>query len=216
MQRKTALIFAVPLTILVALAGYEAYAVSRAKARTPEALARTAHRELPLASLPSRRIAMLLAVEDPSFYAHRGVDFRTPGQGMTTITQALVKRLYFDRFKPGFAKIEQSLIAWLVLDKAVEKRDQLEIFVNYAYLGNTKGHQVFGFGNAARAYFGRGLDELDDRRFLSLVAMLMGPNALDPIRHTAENAERVRRIEAMLKRQCRPRGLKDVTYEDCA
>ena len=209
------LIAAVPFALLAALVGYEAYAVARAHARTPQVLASMARREVPLSALPERRLAMLLAVEDPGFFAHRGVDYVTPGQGKTTMTQALVKLLYFDGFKPGFAKIEQSLIARLVFDPAVPKREQLEMFVNHAYFGARNGQQVIGFANASRAYFGRDLAALDDRGFLSLVAMLMGPNALDPIRHPAANAERVRRIELMLAGRCRPSGVNDVTYKAC-
>jgi hypothetical protein len=38
--------------------------------------------------------------------------------------------------------------------------------------------------------------------------MLIGPNALDPVRHPAENAECVRRIVALLTGHCRPRVVK--------
>jgi len=40
-------------------------------------------------------------VEDPHSFEHGGVDFSTPGAGITTITQGLVKHLYFDQFKPA-------------------------------------------------------------------------------------------------------------------
>lgn len=200
---------------LAALAAYEAYAVARAKARTPALLAAVAAREVRLADIPARRLAMLLAVEDPGFYAHRGIDMTTPGAGRTTITQALVKRLYFRRFEPGFAKIEQSLISRFVLDPAIAKREQLELFLNYASFGNRRGRPIIGFADAARTYFGRDLAALDDQRFLALVAMLIGPNALDPIRHPRENARRVARIEAMLAGRCQPAGVDDVTYAGC-
>lgn len=158
---------------------------------------------------------MLLAVEDPGFWRHGGVDYETPGQGRTTLTQGLVKFLYFDRFRPGFAKIEQSLIAWAVLDRAMNKRDQLSLYVNHAYLGNDRGRPVRGFEDAARTWIGKPYAALNDREFLSLVAMPIGPNRLDPIRHPQANAARVRRIEAMLAGRCRPAGLADVTYEEC-
>lgn len=196
--------------------GYEAFAVARANARTPSILGKVAHRPIALQSLPERRLAMLLAVEDPGFFRHRGVDFSSPGQGATTLTQALVKRLYFESFKPGFAKIEQSLIARFVLDPALSKRDQLEVFLNHASFGNHLGRQITGFDDGARTYLGKELASLDDREFLVLVAMLMGPNALDPLGHPAANAERVGRIEAMLAGKCRPADVRDVTYKNCA
>ena len=201
---------------LVALIGFEAYAVARAGARTPQALASVAARPVRLKDLPPGRVAALLRVEDPGFYRHHGVDFETPGQGLTTITQSLVKHLYFERFHAGFAKIEQSLIAHFVLDPAMSKSDQLEAYINYSRLGMADGREIVGFGQAARVYYGKELGALTDREFLSLVAMNMAPETLDPRRHAAANAERVDRIQRLLAGACRPRSLFDVTYPDCA
>jgi membrane peptidoglycan carboxypeptidase len=198
-----------------ALLFYEGLALYRARQRTPDVIATAARGELTLADLSERRRAMLLRVEDPAFYTHRGLDFSTPGQGMTNLTQSLVKIFYFDSFEPGFAKIEQSLIARFVLDPAMSKDAQLAAFLNHASFGHIRGRPVTGFADAARTYPGRSFADLDDRQFLSLVAMLMAPNALDPVRHKDANAERVRRIEALLAGRCRPVGLRDVTYEAC-
>lgn len=202
--------------LLLALASYEAIAVLRAKERTPEVLRRAAEGELELRALSQRRKAMLLRVDDPGFYHHRGVDFSTPGQGRTTLTQALVKCFYFERFEPGFAKIEQSLIARLVLDPALSKEGQLRAFLNHAYFGIVEGRPVIGFADAARTYFGRKFAELDDQQFLSLVAMLIAPKEFDPVRNRAANLDRVERIEALLAGQCSPTGVADVRYDGCA
>ncbi len=58
---------------------YEGFALFRAKQRAPAVLAAAAKGELALDALTDRRRAMLLKVEDPGFYDHRGVDFATPG-----------------------------------------------------------------------------------------------------------------------------------------
>ena len=202
--------------LVIGLIAFESYAVWKAKQRTPQVLAAVAKGELKLSDLPRRRLAMLLKVEDPNFYRHRGVDFTTPGAGMTTITQSLVKRFYFDRVRPGFAKIEQSLIARFVLDPSLAKNKQLQAYLNFTYFGSRKGDAVTGYADAARTYYGRELAHLSDREFLSLVAMTMAPKKLDPIRYPQANAERVRRIEALLAGRCQPDGLRDVTYKDCA
>lgn len=212
-RRAVPLALAVPVAVFV---GYEGFAVAWAQARTLEVLARFADRPLTLEAFGERRIAMLLPVEDPGFWTHKGVDYRTPGQGRTTVTQGLVKQLYFDAFKPGFAKIEQSLIAWAVFDPAVSKRDQLSMYVNYAYFGTSRGRAVRGYEDAARTWIGKPYAALNDAEFLKLLAMPIGPNKLDPVRHPQANAERVRRIEALLAGRCRPAELADVTYEGCA
>lgn len=204
------------VALLVALFAYEGFAVWRATQRTPDVLSRAATGELKLGDLPPRRIAMLLKVEDPNFFHHRGVDFSTPGAGMTSITQSLVKRFYFDDFQPGFAKLEQSLIARFVLDPAMPKQAQLEAYLNHSHFGWRKGRPIVGLSAAARSYFGREPTALDDRQFLALVAMLRAPRDLDPVRKPAANAERVRRIEAMLAGRCAPHGLNDDGYRDCA
>lgn len=204
------------LAALFVLVAYEAYAIRAAHGRTPTVLARAAQGELSYDDLSARRRAMLLAIEDPKFFEHKGLDFRTPGAGATTLTQALVKRFYFDPFRPGFAKIEQSLIARFVLDPALSKQGQLVAVLNHVSFGHQSGRHVVGFADASRTYFGREFRTLDDRQFLGLVAMLIAPNALDPIRHPEANAERVRRIERMLAGRCRPTSNSDVTYEACA
>ena len=202
--------------LLVALAAFEAYAMWRANQRTPQVLAAAAQGDLSLDELGKRRLAMLIKIEDPGFWTHHGVDFSTPGAGATSITQSLVKRFYFENFEPGFAKLEQSLIARFVLDPAMSKPAQLKAYINHSHFGWRDGRPIIGLAAAARAYYGREVGQLSDRQFLSLVAMLMAPRDLNPRQHPAANAERVRRIERMLAGTCRPAGLRDVAYRDCA
>lgn len=209
-------LLSMPLLVLALIGVHEAMAVHRAQLRTPAVLASVAQRPLKLTDFPEDRRAALIAVEDPGFYRHMGLDFATPGAGLTTITQALVKRLYFDQFAPGFARIEQSLIARFALDGATTKDDQLEIFINYASFGMVDGHEVIGFPAAANIYYDRAFDELSRHEYLSLVAMLIAPNALDPRDHPVANARRVHRIEALLAGRCKPANLFDVRYGECA
>ena len=216
MRKALKSIGAAAALLLLGFIAYQAYAIWRAKQRTPAVLEAMSKGELKLSDMDPRRMAMLLKVEDPNFFGHKGVDFSTPGAGMTTITQGLVKRFYFERFRPGFAKIEQSLIARFVLDPAMPKDRQLQAYLNHTYLGSVRGRSVIGYAEAARTYYGRKLGQLGDREFLSLVAMTMAPKQLDPLRHRQANAERVRRIEAMLAGKCRPAGLRDVAYQACA
>ncbi|MBY0564071.1 MAG: transglycosylase domain-containing protein [Hyphomonadaceae bacterium] len=210
------LAIAIALVLLVGFAAYQGAAVLRAQARTQEVLERAWAQAGPPISreLQVSWIEALLRVEDPGFRLHRGVDFTTPGQGWTTITQALTKRLYFESFTPGFAKIEQSLIARFVLDSAISKDEQLDLFLSLAYFGDVDGRSVIGFRNAAQAYHGKALGELNRQEFLALVAMLPAPNDLRP--GSAANAERVARIERLLDDECAPRDWQDVWLEACA
>lgn len=160
----------------------------------------------------SERIGLLLAVEDPTFFKHRGVDLGTPGAGMTTLTQGLVKLLYFPNgFKQGLAKIRQTLIAQHALDALVSKDEQLRLFLNIAYFGTENGKPIHGFDSASKIYFGKGISELTNQEFLSLIAMFIGPNNLKP--GTDENQRRVESIQAFLAGKIIPASVLDVEYE---
>lgn len=199
---------------LIAAAGYYANEVRAARAVTPSLVSETWKRfgaQLKLADLSKERQAMLLAIEDPAFIRHHGVDLETPGAGMTTITQGLVKLIYFpEGFKQGIAKVRQTLIAQYALDSLVSKNDQLLLFLNICYLGNKNGQPVHGYAAAARAYFGKSFAELTDEEFLSLVAMHIAPDKLKP--GTLENTQRVQRIRAYLSGKYQPASLLDVDY----
>jgi membrane peptidoglycan carboxypeptidase len=167
--------------------------------------------ELNVSDLSEDREAALLAVADPTFRTHRGVDLSTPGAGMTTITQGLVKLLYFpEGFRPGIAKIRQTLIAQYALDELISKDKQLRLFLNISYFGRENGRSVHGFADASRTYFGKEFHAISEMEFLSLVAMLIGPNNLKP--DSRANHERVERIKSYLSGEYRPDGLLDVNY----
>jgi membrane peptidoglycan carboxypeptidase len=166
-------------------------------------------------ALSPEQLRILLTVEDPRFFDHHGIDLRTPGAGMTTITQGLVKFLYFDRFEPGLAKIRQSLLA-IGFDARIDKRTQLALFLNAGYLGTHDGRPVHGFEDAARRYFRSRFAHLSRDQYLSLVAMCVGPDAFSVARRPDANRGRVARIKRLLSGQCRPQGWRDVYYPACA
>ena len=164
-----------------------------------------------LSDLSPKRKAALLAIEDPTFTRHHGVDLATPGAGMTTLTQGLVKLLYFPNgFHQGIAKIRQTLIAQYALDAIVSKDNQLLLFLNICYLGNKHGQEIHGYANAAKIYFEKEFSDITEDEFLSLVAMHIGPNSLKP--GSSQNRERVKRIKMYLSGKYQPVGVLDVDY----
>jgi membrane carboxypeptidase/penicillin-binding protein PbpC len=111
--------------------------------------------KLSLENLPQGWLEMLLAVEDPDFYTHNGMDRATPEAGITTITQNLVKRMYFENFEPGVAKLRQTLIAVFALDPLVPKETQLVLFINIAPMGRQGDKRIRGFADGFDAYVTR-------------------------------------------------------------
>ncbi len=158
---------------------------------------------------PSQR-AVLLKIEDPDFYGHRGVDFHTPGAGWTTITQGLAKGFYFEKFQSGPMKIKQTLCARFALDPLVDKETQLTLFINLMYFGNG----VYGLTDAAAYYFHKPVAELTEDEYIALIGCLISPNRLNVKSHPRENAQRVQRIKKVLSGVYTPKGLFDITYED--
>jgi membrane peptidoglycan carboxypeptidase len=210
--RRSALALAVALAAGTA---YYARAVVRAWRATPGILAelsRSGAIELDLDDFPPGWLDDLLAVEDPGFYRHHGIDLWTPGAGITTITQGMVKYLYFERFRPGIAKLEQSLLAALALEPMVDKQTQLTIFVNTCYLGTQDGRPVRGFAQAARAWFGKPFAKLSRGEYHALVAMLISPETFHVRERPESNARRVERIQKLLAGSYRPKGLLDLYY----
>ena len=101
------LLITAAILVLLAVIHYS-NEVFKAKEETPQIvreLLSSERMKISLEDFQDGWLDMLLRVEDPSFYTHNGMDLSTPGAGITTITQNLVKRLYFDNFKPGFAKL---------------------------------------------------------------------------------------------------------------
>jgi membrane peptidoglycan carboxypeptidase len=197
---------------------YVAVIVYQARRETPALAAAALQSDemvLDVEDLTPRQLEILLKVQDPRFFEHKGMDLHTPGAGWTTITQALVKIHYFASFEPGAAKIRQSLIARFALDPLVSKQDQLRMFLNEAYLGTTQGRAVNGFDEGARVYFDKPFAALTEDEYIALVAMLIAPNGCNVRRQPGLNAERVLRIRRLLAGECTPNNWSDVWLKGC-
>jgi monofunctional glycosyltransferase len=226
------------LLVIASLVGiivlYLAVAAAWAYAVTPSIVMRASTpRLLDLGSLPDRTVGILVRVEDPSFQEHPGIDPFEPGQGLVSITRALVNMLYLERYDlAGVAGALQGMYRFvdriagpidlgpdamaLVVDSRLGKRRQLQLFLQHVYMGRHGNRQIYGFPDAARAYFAKDARQLSRQEIITLVAMIIGPNQFHPVRHPDALAERVRRIDRLLRNGCRPRGVRDVYYPDCA
>lgn len=166
--------------------------------------------EYKFSELPNEYQNILIKVQDPGFYNHKGVDLVTPGAGLTTITQSLAKTFYFKEFKQGWRKIPQTTYARYALQPKVEKEMQLDLFVNIIGFGNgTKG-----ILSASQFYYNKLPQELTEDEFISLIACLNNPQLLNPKDNPDANKERVRRIKKYLKGEYVPTSVFDIEYKD--
>lgn len=157
---------------------------------------------IPLTEIPPQVVDTLLLIEDRRFYSHPGIDpfavgralwanFTKGGvlQGGSTITQQLAKNLFYSPQRTWTRKLKESVAAF-VLEAKYRKRDILESYLNEIYLGQVGSVSVYGVGEAARRYFGKGLQELTIEETALIVGMIKGPNAYSPIRNPMLSKER--------------------------
>jgi len=209
---KISALIIIGITIIILT--YSVYIIYQAKQKTPSILKIALSSEniiLKKSDLTQRQLEILLKVEDPNFYKHNGSDLSTPGGGITTITQAVVKQLYFKKFKPGLLKLKQILIAIFVLTPATQKDDIINIFLNRVYLGNIN-EPIYGFNSAAKKYYNKDFKDLTENEFISLVAMIIAPNTFHIINFPERNLNRVERIKLLIDEKYKPKGLMDLYY----
>ncbi|MGF0540327.1 transglycosylase domain-containing protein [Agrobacterium sp. ES01] len=165
-------------------------------------------------SLGAAHLAILLKVQDPSFTSHPGVDFSTPGAGLTTITQSASKRLAFKEFHPGIGKIRQTGYA-MGLESRLSKEQILALWLDTLEMGKGPDGWMRGFYNASSAIYGRPPAELSNAEFIRMVAVLIAPGSYKLGESDAELDGRVARIERLVAGSCVPEGWSDVWLEGC-
>ncbi|KAA3610159.1 MAG: PBP1A family penicillin-binding protein [Calditrichaeota bacterium] len=155
----------------------------------------------PYERIPKNVIDALLSTEDRGFYKHWGIDskgiarafvnlFRYGGihGGGSTVTMQLSRNLYFGYEQTPTRKIKE-MITSIQLEKTYSKNEILEMYLNICDFGN---HAV-GIQSAAKRYFDKELDQLNNSEAALLIGILKGPSWYSPIRHP-ERAKKRRNI----------------------
>ncbi|MFA5031777.1 MAG: biosynthetic peptidoglycan transglycosylase [bacterium] len=215
MKRFLKITFRVIILFVAVILSYCTIVVIKARIDTPKIIKKALNADnmtLKLSDLNQWQIDALLTIEDPNFYKHNGMDLKTPGAGITTITQGLVKIYYFSHFKPGFAKLKQTLIAVFALNSLVSKNDQLRLFINNVYLGNVNNKLVIGFDKAANIYYNKPINQLTEREYLSIVAMIIAPQNFNILNRPEANLERTERLISVILGEYKPKSLMDIYY----
>jgi len=155
-----------------------------------------------LERMPMLLLDTLLLIEDRDFYHHQGVSplgilralynniiaGRTV-QGGSTLTQQLVKNMFLTRERTLGRKVKEALMA-LIIEVRYSKDQLLEAYINEVYLGQHYANGIYGFGLAAKFYFGKPLVELNSGQMALLVAQVKGPSYYDPWRHPERAKQR--------------------------
>jgi penicillin-binding protein 1A len=156
-------------------------------------------------STPKQLVNAVLAAEDDSFYRHPGVDMtgviraalanlRSRGheQGASTITMQVARNYFLSPEKTYVRKLKEVLLAFRI-ERALTKDQILDLYVNKIFLGN----RAYGFGAAARVYYGRSLNELTLAQIAMLAGLPKAPSRDNPLANP-DNA--IKRRDYVLRR----------------
>ncbi len=156
--------------------------------------------------MPDDLVNAFIAIEDERFWEHNGIDARgilraffvglqnrNFSEGASTITQQLIKNQIFNvglnesTFMDSLErKIQEQYLA-MELEKQIDKKDILELYLNAIYLGEGAN----GVQTASETYFGKeDLSELTLSECAVIAAITQSPTANDPVIHPDVNQAR--------------------------
>jgi membrane peptidoglycan carboxypeptidase len=200
MRRFLTIAMKLALLLFVVVTIYSVIVVFRSRFITEtlvEAKISSSQIALQLSDFPEDWLDLLVAVEDPNFYSHTGLEYSALFEQPGTITQRLVRSLYFEYEEPRLEMLEELLIARFSLHPLLSKEKQLLIFVNTVSFGCENGREIRGFARASEVFLDKPFRRLSRREYLSLLAMLSSPETLHPTNHQEANNRRVEEIRQL-------------------
>jgi penicillin-binding protein 1A len=144
---------------------------------------------IPLEQLPSHVINAFLAAEDWQFFSHSGISLkgilrstlvnlyhRRKMQGASTITQQLVKLLFFDTKKTFSRKVKEQLYA-LVIEQQFSKEYILENYLNHIFFGCG----IYGVQAASQRFWNKDAAQLTVDEAATLAGIIRNPGHYCPL-----------------------------------
>jgi len=154
--------------------------------------------------LPKNLVNAVLAAEDKRFYQHGAVDIvRVAGaaladlrlgrkaQGASTIDMQVARSFFFTLKRNWQRKVKEVLMAFEI-DQRFSKQQIFELYSNEVYLGNRGSFSIRGFGEAANAYFGKDVRELNLGECAFLGGIIRSPNYYSLAEHHLDRANEAR------------------------
>ena len=162
--------------------------------------------------IPPALVNAVVSAEDKHFFWHSGFDlFRIlkaayvdlrdgrMAQGASTLSMQLARGLWLAPDKNWKRKAEELLIT-MHLEHRLTKQQIFEYYANQVYLGQRGTFSINGFGEAARAYFGKDISEITTPEAALLAGMVQRPRYYNPFRHP-DRAEARRDVVLHLMRE---------------
>ncbi|HEY9125552.1 MAG TPA: PBP1A family penicillin-binding protein [Acidobacteriaceae bacterium] len=164
---------------------------------------RSKRRLLTFDEIPQNLVHAVLAIEDRKFFDHGGVNYvsmagwawhdligdRKHRGGASTLTMQLAKLLFLSDNGTFKYKLIQIMVAFH-LEHRFTKQQIFEIYANQVNLGQQGSFAIDGFGEAAQAYFGKDVRQLNLQECAMLAGIIQRPNYFNPYRHADRVLER--------------------------
>ena len=154
--------------------------------------------------LPKDLVDAVLAAEDKRFFEHGGLDIvRVFGaaladlrrgqkaQGASTIDMQVARSFFFTTKREWRRKVKEVLMA-VEINQRYSKQQIFELYANEVYLGNRGSFSIRGFGEAAEAYFGKDVRELNLGECAFLGGIIRAPNRYATAERHMDRAEESR------------------------
>jgi penicillin-binding protein 1B len=152
--------------------------------------------------IPENLRNAIIAAEDQRFFEHHGLDPRGIGralvtnltggeikQGGSTITQQLVKNTFLTPERSFTRKFAEAFLS-VALENKMSKQDIFAVYCNEIYLGQYGASGVHGVEQAARAYFGKELKDVNLAEAATIAALIKNPRAFSPLRNPENSKTR--------------------------
>ncbi|MCB9094803.1 MAG: transglycosylase domain-containing protein [Halobacteriovoraceae bacterium] len=153
----------------------------------------------------------LIGIEDYRFLKHKGVDPKAIlrallidlkefefVQGGSTLTQQLVKNLFFSNEKSFTRKFNEMILAFYI-EMKYEKEEILQAYFNEVVWGSLAGVRIKGAFAASILYFNKRPQQLTNFEAAILSALLKGPYHYHPLKNAALLKERTELVYKTLK-----------------
>ena len=161
--------------------------------------------------LPPVLVNAILSAEDKRFFEHSGLDLprvakamyvdlreHRKEQGASTISMQLARNLWLDRDKSWKRKLMETLVA-IHLERKLSKQQIFENYCNLVYLGGQGTFSIDGFGEAARAYFNKDVQQLNLTEAAMLAGLIQRPSRLNPWRYPERTLDRRNVVLSMMR-----------------
>ena len=146
----------------------------------------------PLNVFPFYCLQSVLTAEDHQFITHEGISLKAIiraigrnlragrlSEGGSTITQQLIKNIFFSHKKSFRRKFQEQIMA-LLLETKLSKDEILTAYLNIVYMGQSGVFRIHGFSAAAEYYFNKDISHLGLSECAILASLIKSPGRYKP------------------------------------